>query len=84
MKKIALAGWLILLSQAAAAQYQGGYFVWHAQQGSARKCASTAPNPQWKQDSGPYLDGECTQLLPDTSSRPGAAIGATPSAEKQP
>jgi hypothetical protein len=73
MKNMSLAGLLILLSQAAAAQYHGSYFVWRAQQGSAQKCASTAPNPQWKQDSGPYLDGECTSLLPDTSSRPGVA-----------
>jgi hypothetical protein len=77
MKNLSLAGLLILLSQAAAAQYQGSYFVWHAQQGSARKCASTAPNHQWKQDSGPYLDGECTSLLPDTSSRPGVVTGAS-------
>jgi hypothetical protein len=76
MKNLFLAGWLILLSQAAVAQYHGSYFVWHAQQGSAQKCAATAPNPQWKQDSGPYLDGECTSLLPDLSSRPGVAASA--------
>ncbi len=78
MKIMSLAGLLILLSQAAAAQYHGSYFVWQAQQGSARKCAATAPNHQWKQVGGPYLDGECASLLPDTSSRPGVAA-STPS-----
>jgi hypothetical protein len=76
MKNISLAGLLILLSQAAAAQYQGSYFIWHAQQGSIQKCASTAPNHQWTLGSGPYLDSECTRLLPDTSSRPGVAASA--------
>lgn len=55
----------VLLSQAANAQYEGGYYLWRNQlHPEIQKCASTAPNEHWTKVSGPYFDGECSKLLP--------------------